>query len=274
MNALAACSAALAAVLAAAGPAGALELAAVPGTARYDATEKAQGGFVLNRDRGRLHGATLRLSGRGELAGTGIDIALEGTRLEGGPGYTGLTQIGLPLSTGTRQRWQQWTLRAGPVLPVDGAAWQLQPALTIGGVRSERAILASPISSPTTETLTQRRAGAALALEHRRGDLAWRLQVDAAWTWRSRLDVDTFGLLDRYALHPDGGRSRAGTLAARQALGAGWWLGFEWRRSVHVAGPAPSVLVTRGGQPAAVSTYPGSRTWLGEAGVVLARAWP
>lgn len=220
----------------------------------YDAVEKTPGGFVLNRDRGTLRGPTLRAA----ADAAGLRVGLDASQWRGTPGYEGFTQFGLPLVTGTELRWRRAALavEAAPGWTAAGLQWRPGVALSTQQIR--RAILASGISTATTETLHRQSAAATLALERTLGAVTLGAGAWAAWPLRQRLDVDTFGAFDRYTLEPDGGRSGAWMLTARARLAPAWSMSVRVEREMHEFGASPAVLVTRAGQPAAVSSYPGS----------------
>jgi hypothetical protein len=243
----------------AAGPATALDLA--PELAlqaehwRYDARETAPSGFVLNRDSGVLRGGTLAL--QATVGGWRPGLALQA--LDGTLQYDGRTQIGLPLQTRTGLQWRRATLTLAPAAPVPLGPLVLQPQLALAHLRLARAIAATPISLPTTETLHATTLGLGTTATWTTGPLAWQLGLDGRRPLRQRLEVDTFGVLDAYALRP---QSRWST----QLLGAlawspqpGWTLRLAARREALNLGASPAALVTSDGQPAAVSAYPGSR---------------
>lgn len=231
----------------------------------YEAVEKTPGGFVLNRDRGTLRGPTLRATA--DVAG--LRVGLGAAQWRGTPGYEGLTQFGLPLVTGTRMRWQQVALsvEAADGWAVAGLRWR--PGLALSTQQIRRAILASGISSATTETLHRQSAVATLALARAFGPVTLGAGAWAARPLRQRLDVDTFGTLDRYTLEPERGRSGALTLEIEARIAPGWAMSVHGTREVHEFGASAAVLVTRGGQPAAISSYPGSVQRLARTGVEL-----
>ncbi len=233
--------------------------------AGYDAVEKTPGGFVLNRDRGTLRGPTLRAG----ADAAGLRLGAEASQWRGTPGYEGFTQIGLPLATGTQLRWRRAALSVEPAEPWSAAGLLWRPGLALATQQIRRAILASPISSAATETLHRQSAAASLALERPLGAVTLGAGAWAAWPLRQRLDVDTFGVLDRYDLEPDGGKAGALTLSIGARLAPGWAILVHAAREVHEFGASAAVLVTRGGQPAAVSTYPGSVQRVTRAGVEL-----
>lgn len=231
----------------------------------YDAVEKTPGGFVLNRDHGTLRGPTLRAGAEA----AGLRLGVDASQWRGTPGYEGFTQFGLPLATGTQLRWRRAGLSVEPAEAWAAAGLQWRPGLALATQQIRRAILASTISSATTETLHRQSAAATLALERRFGALTFGAGAWAAWPLRQRLDVDTFGVLDRYDLEPEKGRSGALSLSMGAAFAPGWSISVHAAREVHEFGASAAVLVTRGGQPAAVSAYPGSVQRVTRAGVEL-----
>lgn len=231
----------------------------------YDAVEKTPGGFVLNRDRGALRGPTLRAAA--DVAG--LRVGVDASQWRGTPGYAGFTQFGLPLVTGTELRWRQAALAVEAAHGWTAGGLQWRPGLALATLQIRRAILASAISSATTETLHRQSAAATLALERAFGAVTLGAGARAAWPLRQRLDVDTFGALDRYALEPEGGRSGALLLSIGARLAPAWSMSVQIGREMHEFGASPSVLVTRAGQPAAVSSYPGSVQRTTRAGVEL-----
>ena len=240
---------------AAAWPAQALELALQAEHWRYDARETTPSGFVLNRDSGVLRGGTLALHAAVGAWRPGLALqALDGTLQ-----YDGRTQIGLPLQTRTGLQWRRAALTLAPSAFVPLGPLALQPQLALGHLRMARAIAATPVSLPTTETLQATTLGLGAAATWSSGTLAWQLGLDGRRPLRQRLEVDTFGVLDPYVLRP---QSRWST----QLLGTvawspqpGWTLRLGARREALNVGASQAELVTADGRPAAVSAYPGSR---------------
>ncbi|WP_425257941.1 hypothetical protein ACPOLB_20770 [Rubrivivax sp. RP6-9] len=236
-------------------PATALDLSLQAEHWRYDARESTPSGFVLNRDSGVLRGGTLALHAAVGAWRPGLALqALDGTLR-----YDGRTQIGLPLQTRTGLQWRRaaWTLE--PAASVALGPLALQPRLSLARLRLERAIAATPVSLPTTETLQATTLGLGATATWTAGTLAWQAGLDGRRPLRQRLEVDTFGVLDPYALRP---QSRWST----QVLGAvawtphpGWTLRLGARREALNLGASQAALVTADGRPAAVSAYPGSR---------------
>ncbi len=247
--------AAVSLLCAAAGPAAALELALQAEHWRYDARETAPSGFVLNRDSGVLRGGTLALHTAVGAWRPGLALqALDGTLQ-----YAGRTQIGLPLQTRTGLQWRRAALTLAPAAPLPLGPLALQPQLALAHLRLDRAIAATALSLPTTETLQATTLGLGMTATWTVGTLAWQLGLDGRRPLRQRLEVDTFGVLDPYALRPQSQWSTQWLGALAWTPQPGWTLRLGARREALNVGASPAVLVTSDGRPAAVSAYPGSR---------------
>lgn len=245
-------------------------LEAGPAAGRYDSVERLGGMAVLNRETGSLRGAVLAARAEGGPLAFGLRVE----RLAGTVAYEGRTQIGLPLSTETRlvRRSAEITLAPADPWPLFGLQWR--PALGWQGLRVHRAIQPSAVSTALTETLRRHALGLSMQAAATAGRLAWTAEAGGAWPVSQRLAVDSFGVLDRFALQPEGGDRLTLRLAVAWALGGGWRLQAEGGRERDRVGASPAALVTRGGVPAAISLYPGSRQWSGRAGLAIVHTWP
>jgi hypothetical protein len=228
----------------------------------YAAAERL-GRTVLNREQGRLAGGRVALRrgfGFGEVGG---EVRAEVEQARGEVAYTGFTQFGIPLATSTRLRIDRQAVGVAVPRGVSLGFGELGFDAALEHLRVDREITATPRTGALRERL---RLGVARvgALWSAPGPGPARLELALHWRqpWSSRLRVDTAGVFDPYRLRPDRAGWAAAEVAGRWPLGAGVALdagfGFEQPRF----GASPSVVVTRGGRPAAVSSYPGSRqTW-------------
>ena len=230
----------------------------------YDSRERAPDGADLNRERGGLHGLALGLS---------VDSAsgrwsVQAAHAQGDVGYTGVSQTGVPLRTVTDLRVQRLELFWAP-------AWQFQHGdVSLGGhagfahQRLHRAIRASEVSGPLTETLDATWLQGGMLVEVPLAG-SWWLQAEArlAWPLRLDLDVESFGVYDDFSLRPRrrlSNRMAAGVLwQATPRLRTGLWLTHEhWR--FGRSGERP---LHQDGAMVGTASYPGSRQLL--AGVSL-----
>lgn len=249
--------------------AGAFTLDAGAATAGYDSVERLGGVLELNREQGRLNGGTLSAAAdAGPLA-----LALQFEQLAGTIGYDGFTQFGLPLQTATRLQRRTVGVALAPAQAWSAGPVLLRPAVLAQTLRLRRAIQPTASTGALTETLTRHALGLQLAAEAPAGPVLLSATLGAAWPRSQRLAVDSFGVLDPYTLHPGGGDRRALRLAAAWPLPGGWRLVAEAAREGDRIGESPAVLATRGGTPAALALYPGSRQWTGRAAVSIGHAW-
>lgn len=249
--------------------AGAFTLAGGPVAARYDSVERLGGVLQLNREQGRLRG--FALAAAADAGPVTVDLRVE--RLAGTLGYDGFTQFGLPLQTSTRLVRRTADLALAPAQAWSVGPLALRPALLAQTLALQRAIQPSASSAPLTETLRRHALGLQLAAEAKAGPLALGATLAGAWPLSQRIAVDSFGVLDPFVLHPAGGDRRALRLAASWPLAGGWSLEAEAARESDRFGESPAVLATRGGTPAALALYPGSRQWTSRAALALRHAW-
>jgi hypothetical protein len=253
-----------------AGTAAATDVELHAGQARYEATETAPGGFVLNRDSGVLRGGSVALT-QPLAADWRLRLLLQS--LHGSLRYDGLTQLGLPLTTSTGLRLQRAELALAAAAWAVPGGFELVPALALGEQRIERAIAATPASLPTTETMHSRFIAIDAAMRRSFGSAALQLALRAAVPLRQRLDIDTFGVYDSYSLQPQRQGSTRLTLRGEWAFAPGWTLAAEAGSETLKFGNADGRLVTAGGQPAAISSYPGSRQRLRSTAVAVTAAF-
>lgn len=246
-----------------------LTLGGGPVGARYDSVERLDGVVTLNREQGRLRGAALSASAE---AGP-VTVELHGERLSGTLGYDGFTQLGLPLQTTTRLVRSGGGLALAPARAFALGALALRPALVAQTLRIERAIQPTATTSALTETLQRHALGLRVAAEVPVGPWVLGATLGAAWPLSQRLAVNSFGVLDAFTLHPDGGDRRALQGQAVWHMGQGWSLVAEAARESDRIGASAAVLATRGGAPAALALYPGSRQWTTRAGLGIRHAW-
>ena len=233
--------------------------------ANYLARERS-GGVLLNQDSGDLSGGALALTA------TWAPVAwrLSARSLQGGIAYRGYTQLGLPLQTQTDLRWRHWHGWAGPSDRVQTTVGSFGIAAGAGQLVLRRAIRATARSLPVTETLR-------LGLVSAGGD--WQLPLPGGGLlhgqlqWHHalvrRLAVDSGTVLDPYHLEP--GRSGWASLGAglQWPLAAGVHLVATLAHDALRVAAAPARVVYRQGQPAGISSYPGSRQRLQTIGIGL-----
>jgi hypothetical protein len=228
---------------------------------RYDAFEPGPGGQgVYNREQGRLQGGGAALRWQ---AGT---WALEArvARREGTLVYEGLTQLGLPLLSSTRLRWDEVALqlhRGGSWGPA-GTRWALQGGFE--GLVLQRAIQPTPLTGALTETLRRHGPAAGLRLEQPVPLPAlglWSLAAGWHWSrpWRQTLDVDAHGVFDPLRLAPAHGTNRAWQLALRWTPAPGWTLALQGTRQRLEVGGAGLQPVWHNGALLGAVSYPGSQ---------------
>lgn len=237
----------------------AVELAAVQ--AGYTGTERNAAGGLFNQEHGRLHGLQARAgAGHGPWR-----LGVEAAALRGTPGYAGLTQAGLPLATRTQLGWYEASARLDRGFDV-APGLQFAAGLGLQWRLIDRAIQPTASSGALTERLDLRGWHAHLAAQWQAAP-AWHL---SGW-WRAErfttahLDVDAHGTFDPFGLSPADGRGRVWGLQATWQAEPAWAVNAGWSAThLRVGASAPRV-VTQGGLPAGLASYPGSTQWL--------RAW-
>ena len=223
--------------------------------ARYHSRETLAGGELFNREDGALQGGTLAVG----APAFGARWQLQATRLAGTVAYEGRTQFGFPRGTATRLQLERLGLRVTPQVRLPLGPGSLGWQAGLGAQRIDRAIQASLLSLPATEVLHSR----VLDL-----GLDWRQDLGHAWQWQAglathwplwqRLRVNTFGEFDPFSLRP----GQRGWTSAELALQWAWTPAVALVAGLRAEGlrfgPAAAAAITRGGQPAGVSSYPGS----------------
>ena len=223
----------------------------------YTASERL-GAVELNRERGSMTGARLRL---GVVARVGT-LSLDVEQLHGDLGYRGYTQFGMPLQTQTRLRMDRFGLTLAPAWPAalalaDGA---LTPQLGLQQRWLDRRIAATAVTTPLNERL--RLDLLDLGLRWQRSLPAGsRLNLGLHWLQPvgTALRVDTGGVVDTHTLRPSHRGWPAAELVLHRTLAAGLSASVGLRLEQPQIGSAPARAITRQGLPAGVSSYPGSQ---------------
>ncbi len=222
----------------------------------YVSSETTPGGFPLNREQGRLEGIALEFA----ASAAGGRWALRAAQEQGELSYDGFSQFGIPLSTTTDLRVRSLALRWSPGQRFHAGPVAIDGGLEVAQQRIDRAIRPGPQSQALTEILDSTWTRGLLAIEWQLHG-AWSLQarVSLAWPIARRLEVDSFGTYDTFALRP----------RARLAEYAG--LGIEWRHATALRaglwaihekwrfGRSATREVTRDGAAVGTASYPGSR---------------
>jgi hypothetical protein len=241
--------------------AGALEWSLAPRSSAYDAREYlGDRQFLLNREQGRLVGATVAVSGQPD---DGVKATLQAERLSGLVAYQGLSQVGLPIATHTRLGLQRIELGLGPATGWAIGPGRLQGHAALAMQRLDRRIRASSLSLPLREILSSQEVvfGAAFEVPTMAAALPLGLvaRLSASMPFDQTLVVDSHGQFDRARLAPAPRTTWAAGLEAVWRPAVGWRAGLgvstRWLR----VGPAPAQGLTREGLPVGTISYPGSR---------------